>query len=73
MAISYTSLIHPKIQIAIATAIRKAVDMSFENQRAGQAVLSNGIEVFYSKRFGLMFFKNNKDITKSMVKALRSY
>lgn len=73
MAITYTSLLHPKIQITVAIGIRKTVNMASINGVAGQVVLSNGIECFYSKRFGLMFFKDNKDITKQMIKALRAY
>lgn len=74
MSISYTSLIHPKTQIAFACAISKAVSASLANGIAGQAFLKNGIQVFHSRRFGLMFFdKTGKDITKVVVKSLRSY
>lgn len=73
MAITYTSLLHPRIQIAVAGGIRKAVNMANTNGLAGQVTLENKIECFYSKRFGLLFFKNGQDITKAMVKALRAY
>lgn len=74
MSISYTSLIHPKTQIAFACAINKAVSASYVSGIAGQAYLKNGIEVFHSRRLGLMFFsKDGKDITKVVLKSLRSY
>lgn len=73
MSISYTSLLHPKTQIAFACAINKAVSASKVNGVAGQAYLKNGIEVFHSRRFGLMFFsKDGKDITSIVRKSLRA-
>jgi hypothetical protein len=75
MAIAYTSLMHSSLQIQIATAIRKAVNMSFQNQRAGQAALKSGIVVHHSRHSGgLRFFdKNGNNITSQMRKALRMY
>lgn len=74
MGISHTSLIHPKTQIAFACAISKAVSASKANGVAGQAYLKNGIQVFHSRRFGLMFFdKAGKDITTIVKSALRKY
>lgn len=73
MSISYTSLLHPKTQIAFACAISKAVSASYVSGIAGQAYLKNGIQVFHSRRFGLMFFdKAGKDITNIVRKSLRA-